>query len=186
MTDYSTSGLEEFGPEQHPGDPHATALSLHENRLCRVDVSGFPNLRRLSLHNNRLTDASPVCHLLRLTWLSLHYNRLRELPPAIGNLRELRRLSLHNNELQALPDEFRQLSRLQVLSLFRNDLDTIQDDLFDDFTACTLLALHQNPRLRKLPASLCRMPSLAEVWIGQTAIPPEAARCIPRRVTVNT
>ena len=170
---YDCRGLSHYDSSQDPAvDEDVRVLELHENVMVSVNIE--LNLTKLSLHNNRLsTVPACVCKLTGLIWLSLHYNQLTCLPEEIGDLKNLRRLSLHHNRLTALPASFKNLRNMQVLSLFRNDLSELDDDVFSDFTQCNKLALHQNPRLCRLPTSIALMTSLEDLWIGDTGIPSE-------------
>ena len=60
-----------------------------------------------------------------LDTLYLNHNKLKTLPPAIGQLRNLRHLDLSGNELTELPDEIGMLTNLQKLLIFDNNLHTL-------------------------------------------------------------
>lgn len=57
--------------------------------------------------------------------LYLNHNKLRVLPPAIGQLRKLNHLDLSGNELTDLPEEIGMLSSLKKLYLFDNNIRTL-------------------------------------------------------------
>ena len=86
--------------------------------------SGLTSLTQLSLHNNRLTDvpAKVFSGLSALKYLFLNNNRLTDLPAEVfSELPALIQLLIHNNELPALPTK-----------------------VFSGITAPTLLWLHGN------------------------------------------
>lgn len=57
--------------------------------------------------------------------LYLNSNKLKVLPPAIGQLRKLNHLDLSGNELTELPEELGMLSNLKKLLLFDNNIRTL-------------------------------------------------------------
>lgn len=57
--------------------------------------------------------------------LYLSHNKLKALPPAIGQLRKLTHLDLSGNDLTELPEEIGMLSKLQKLLLFDNNIRTL-------------------------------------------------------------
>lgn len=56
--------------------------------------------------------------------LYLNHNKLKELPPAIGQLRYLTHLDVSGNELTELPEEIGMLTKLKTLYLFDNNIRT--------------------------------------------------------------
>lgn len=57
--------------------------------------------------------------------LYLNHNKLKALPPAIGQLRKLTHLDLSGNDLTELPEEIGMLSSLKKLYLFDNNIRTL-------------------------------------------------------------
>ena len=57
--------------------------------------------------------------------LYLNHNKLKVLPPAIGQLRKLNHLDLSGNDLTELPEELGMLSNLKKLLLFDNNIRTL-------------------------------------------------------------
>lgn len=57
--------------------------------------------------------------------LYLNHNKLKALPPSIGQLRKLTHLDLSGNELTELPEEIGMLSSLKNLYLFDNNIRTL-------------------------------------------------------------
>ena len=59
--------------------------------------------------------------------LGLAQNRIRKIPPAIGNLINLVTLNLYDNEIAVLPKEIGNLVNLEELNLEDNMLKTLPD-----------------------------------------------------------
>lgn len=78
---------------------------------ARLDGGGF----------SRLPQSPPLWGLLApsLVSLSLNSNALLDLPPAVGDLQQLRRLSLEGNLFRELPPPVLQLHGLRELSAGR-------------------------------------------------------------------
>ncbi|XP_068249069.1 DISP complex protein LRCH3 isoform X4 [Palaemon carinicauda] len=84
--------------------------------------------------------------------LDASYNQLAHLPPALGELDNLRRLNLRRNLLQTLPPELCFL-RLVFLDLSGNRVTTLPTEL-RFMSSLVTLALDNNP-LQQPPANLC-------------------------------
>ncbi|CAE6436483.1 unnamed protein product [Rhizoctonia solani] len=121
-------------PLQSPESPSRSNIVSAAERSRRVFSqsrstsslfsSGSPSKPKqeiqLYLANNGITVLpSELFQLNNLTLLSLRGNKLRNLPPAIGNLKSLRSLNVANNELSTLPSELSYLN-LQTLLLDPN------------------------------------------------------------------
>ncbi|WP_457266306.1 NEL-type E3 ubiquitin ligase domain-containing protein [Pseudomonas sp. P5_C3] len=111
----------------------------------------FSHVGSLRLNNMNLT-ASPEGFLTRfrhLRWLDMSHNRLRDLPPAVGEMHAMTRLFLQKNQLQ---------------------LNTETARILFSRTTLRLLWLHDNPQLGVLPdfslISDIRTASLANTGIN--------------------
>lgn len=69
--------------------------------------------------------STSLFHYTFLEQLYLNHNKLKVLPPAIGQLRKLTHLDLSGNDLTDLPEEIGMLSSLKKLYLFDNNLRTL-------------------------------------------------------------
>ncbi|EPS33657.1 hypothetical protein PDE_08619 [Penicillium oxalicum 114-2] len=69
--------------------------------------------------------ASSLFNYTFLEKLYLNHNKLKVLPPAIGQLRKLTHLDLSGNELSELPEEIGMLTNLKKLYLFDNNIRTL-------------------------------------------------------------
>ncbi|CAE6403256.1 unnamed protein product [Rhizoctonia solani] len=127
-------GTTELPPVCSPASPSRSNIVSAAARSRRVFSqsrsnnslfsSGSPSKPKqeiqLYLANNGITVLpSELFQLNNLTLLSLRGNKLRSLPPAIGNLKSLRSLNIANNELATLPSELSHLN-LQTLLLDPN------------------------------------------------------------------
>jgi Leucine-rich repeat (LRR) protein len=80
-------------------------------------------------------------------------NMLNELPPTIGNLKQLGALLLDGNRLETLPAEVGELWSLRVLRLSRNRLTSITAAKLHAIPSLYMLTLDQNPLLAKKAAA---------------------------------
>ena len=69
-----------------------------------------------------------ICALLEL---DLSANKLREIPPELGLLHNLKFLDVSNNRLRVLPPELRRLGHLVSFCAHNNELDTLEPNLFE-------------------------------------------------------
>lgn len=102
-------------------------LELTKMGLLNLPVQffHFQKLTTLSLANNNLTIFPKVICTLPLSELDLSYNRLKELPEEICNLKNLKSLSVYTNLLVKLPQKIHQLIHLRLLDLAHNQLTTV-------------------------------------------------------------
>jgi Leucine-rich repeat (LRR) protein len=61
--------------------------------------------------------------------MSLRGNKLKKLPPEIGQLYNLQILILSNNKLKSLPSEIGKLKNLQELNLYKNKIITLPESI---------------------------------------------------------
>ncbi|OJJ74697.1 hypothetical protein ASPBRDRAFT_459230 [Aspergillus brasiliensis CBS 101740] len=69
--------------------------------------------------------ATSLFHYTFLEKLYLNHNKLKTLPPAIGQLRKLTHLDLSSNDISELPEEIGMLTSLKQLLLFDNNIRTL-------------------------------------------------------------
>lgn len=116
---------------------------------------------------------------------------IRKLPPALGQLRRLRRLDLKGNEIRTLPDEMAEMVGLKVLDLAGNALDHVPEcirgmqqleslvlhgnriqslpDWLGELSALQELAVGLNP-IKTFPDALCELPSLKELDLRECGL----------------
>lgn len=98
----------------------------------------------LNLSGKGLFELPPeIGQLKQLTRLSLKQNHLDALPPEIGQLENLRELWLDGNKLSTLPEEIGQLKQLRWLSLNDNQINELPESLAG-LEALDILELHGN------------------------------------------
>uniref|UniRef100_A0A1I7TS32 Disease resistance R13L4/SHOC-2-like LRR domain-containing protein n=1 Tax=Caenorhabditis tropicalis TaxID=1561998 RepID=A0A1I7TS32_9PELO len=61
--------------------------------------------------------------------LELSENKIREIPPFIGQFTQLKQLHLSNNCLESLPDEIGSMKKLEILNLAGNNLQSLPDTI---------------------------------------------------------
>ena len=120
------TGLAEF----HSENTALTAVLASFNRLGELprQLTSFgQTLKRLQLGSNGIAniDDEVLSALSSLTCLMLEANRLCELPPSIGKLRQLRELALYGNRLHEFPTELGQCASLTKLDAHHNCLETL-------------------------------------------------------------
>ena len=108
-----------------------TALDMSGQYLKILSRSLFSDAftftTKLYLNNNKLTNIPPLIGRLRnLVFLDLSLNQLTFLPPEMGMLVNLRDLLLFDNRLESLPFELGSLYQLGMLGIEGNPL---QEDL---------------------------------------------------------
>ena len=64
---------------------------------------------------NQISELPQELFQLPLTQLSIGYNKITEIPPQIGKLKQLQWLAIHNNPVTALPQELCGLQSLKLL-----------------------------------------------------------------------
>lgn len=90
----------------------------------------FPNLQWLDLSKNRLVDIPPNIGLLKnLKKLILFKNKIETLPPQIGELENLQELIINQNELLSLPEEIGNLKKLRYLDMWSNNITRLPSSI---------------------------------------------------------
>ena len=85
---------------------------------------------RLDLSKRKLKEVPPeVFQLTELRELNLGRNQLTEIPENIYKLSNLQRLYLNNNRLTALPQRIGTLKNLQLLDLDRNRIEALPPEI---------------------------------------------------------
>ncbi|VDO68986.1 unnamed protein product [Heligmosomoides polygyrus] len=100
--------------------------------------------------------------------LELSQNKIKELPPSIGEFTLLKQLHLSENALTAIPDEIGMLKNLEVLNLQSNKLSTLPDSLVG-CTSLKTLNISSNSFTR-FPVPVCHLMSLETLNLAQNAI----------------
>jgi hypothetical protein len=85
-------------------------------------ASSFRNLRQLEVGKNCVASFQNLEQLEKLEVLCVNENKVRDFPPEVCHLWNLRELNFCDNELKSLPDELSKLHKLKVLKLSKNQL----------------------------------------------------------------
>ncbi len=146
-----------------------------------VKKSGVQNLisKHLSLDelkklSTNLQFPETLEGLKNLEKLSLWNNRIEELPPQIGELKNLRELSVGfphkvgKGLLKKLPKEIRNLKKLEVLDLSANVIEEIPDEI-GELHNLKHLRLYSN-KLEKLPTTLSQLKKLNKLELTYNRI----------------
>lgn len=105
--------------------------------------------------------------------LQLRYKRLRQIPPKVFEMRNLRTLDLGRNFIDSIPPAIGSLTKLEVLDLRRNRIRTVPPEI-GLLTELRTLNLSRNPIL-DLPDEMSSLTKLEELilWCtGVIAFPP--------------
>lgn len=105
--------------------------------------------------------------------LRLRYKRLRQIPPKVFEMRNLRSLDMGRNFIDSIPPEIGTLTNLEVLDLRRNRIRIVPPEI-GRLTKLKTLNLSRNPIL-DLPDEMSSLTQLEELilWCtGVIAFPP--------------
>ncbi|MFA6118884.1 MAG: leucine-rich repeat domain-containing protein [Parachlamydiales bacterium] len=147
------------------------------------------SISRTVFFDHGLTELPPeIGQLKNLKKLLLDENELITLPPEIGRLKKLQRLSVCENRLTALPPEIGQLKNLKLLSLTKNKLITLPPEM-DQLKKLQRLRVPNNP-LTTIPPEICLLPDLECFEYSEETLktfPPELEkfRGVTRREEIN-
>ena len=97
--------------------------------------------------------------------LGLAQNRIRKIPPAIGNLTNLVTLNLYDNEIAVLPKEIGNLVNLEELNLEDNMLKTLPDEIGNLRSLENLYLTGNN--ISKLPKGFENLPDNIVITYGR-------------------
>lgn len=126
---FALSGYAQPSPDdQAPHKPLGPAQLSQEKWYESMEeaLAEPEKVYKLSLVGNKMKKLPPeIGQLVNLQVLNLSENKLKTLPEEIKSLRYLEVLSLYRNKLKYLPIEFRELSSLSALYLGRNKLTAI-------------------------------------------------------------
>lgn len=106
--------------------------------------------------------------MVQLEVLDLHNNSLKNIPPSLIKLTNLKTLNVNENHIQTLPDDIGDLTSLSTLELSRNELQLVPVSLLQ-CTLLTTLCLHSNA-LEVLPDSIGTLPLLTKLDISGNRI----------------
>lgn len=155
---------------QFPDSVYILDLSNQGLKRFPNELFIFPNLISLNLAENEIEfipdsiDRLQTLEELRLGWF-WGGNQISELPPSIGNLKNLKKLSLSNNKLKLIPNEIGKLNNLRELFIDFNELVVLPDQI-GNLRKLERLGLAGN-KLARLPSSLKNLKALKSLNLSQ-------------------
>jgi Leucine-rich repeat (LRR) protein len=116
--------------------------------------------------NNNYVSLLPLSlfALEMLETLDVSFNRMLQLPAAVGDLAHLKLLNLDGNLLGSLPDSIGYLLRLKLLSVSSNRVAEMPETL-PACTSLTCLRLNEN-LLKRLPSGIGMLPHLVRIEVS--------------------
>lgn len=127
---------------------------------------------RLDLSRQGLREVPPaVAQLTELRELRLRKNRLSTLPESLQSLKQLTFLDASSNRLAVFPSVCWAWPALRSLDLGDNEIEIIPEDI-DALQRLEILALWSNP-IERYPASLSDLPSLRKLDLLHNLLDPE-------------
>ncbi len=126
------------------------------------------SFQSLTLSNSRLKILpNAIGELKNLKRLRLPINELSTLPPSFINLHHLTELSLSFNQLILLPESFGQLHQLEALYLNKNQLTSLPES-FGKLTNLKILNISGN-QIRTVPKSFKQLRNLETLLIDRNS-----------------
>lgn len=159
-----SKGIEQSSVEESPGDGDEERNRVLNNGETRrqdwdaMDLSGqglralsitlfsdYLFLGKLFIDGNRLRQLNPAIGQLRnLTHLDASHNELVVIPEEIGMLVNLKSLLLFDNQINSLPYEIGHLHKLEVLGVEGNPLDEeMKEELYQNGTKALVTHLRE-------------------------------------------
>lgn len=118
------------------------------SRLTKLEINAHQSLEFIT----------HVCSLTALKELTI--KNLRTLPPAIGQLKNLKTLKIEESpQLKIIPDEIGQLKNLEFLTIFYTDIKKLPDSI-GQLAKLSSLSISLNVQLRELPDSINQLAQL--------------------------
>ena len=162
-------GLTSFPKELYGFKESLEIIDLSDNLLTELpeDLHVFSKLKIIFLSNNPfevLPEVLGKCSTLKmigakackihtipssslpksLKWLTLTDNKIKKIPSAIGDCKDLQKLILSGNEIEEIPAEIVSCEKLELIRLASNKLEEFPSVLFS-LPSLTWLAFSGNP-----------------------------------------
>ncbi|XP_064153259.1 erbin-like isoform X2 [Anguilla rostrata] len=169
--DYSHCSLEQVPKEIFSCEKTLEELYLDANQIEELPKHLFncQTLHRLSLPDNDLTGIPPaVGNLINLKELDVSKNSIQEFPENIKNCKALAIIEASVNPISKLPDGFTQLISLTQLYLNDAFLEFLPAS-FGRLTKLQILELREN-QLKALPKSMHKLTQLERLDLGSNEI----------------
>lgn len=126
-------------------DWHNMDLSGQGLRVLSAPIFGYHFLNQLYISSNKITQLPPdIGKLRQLRLLDASHNLLTELPPELGMCVYLKDLLLFDNQIQTLPNELGSLFKLEMLGIEGNPLDsTMKAEIMERGTKSLITLLRE-------------------------------------------
>jgi Leucine-rich repeat (LRR) protein len=144
------------------------------------------NQKDLDLTGRNIKELPPeIGQLKNLTGLYLSRNQLNSLPPEIGRLKSLKVLILFKNQLSELPMEIGQLANLRDLNLYDNNLSSLPAEI-GQLTELAELDLSDN-KLTDLPEKIGQLTNLKHLYLrnNKLSLLPSEIRKLMSLIVLN-
>lgn len=129
------------------------SVAARDNKETELNISAH--------HSTEFTRL--ICGLTKLKHLTV--TNLKELPPAIGQLTNLRSLDISSSDkLTRIPDEIGQLKKLKFLTIRGTAIKSLPDSI-GNLTQLLSLSISSNLQLEKTPAAIGRLTKLGSLYI---------------------
>ena len=114
--------------------PKISTLNISKNCFTEINesmVKSLPNLKELDAGNNKIAFITSKISLWKPTLrkLILCKNNIKEIPPEISQLENLKYLVLKENKIEYLPSEISELMNLKMLDVSDNKISSLPYDL---------------------------------------------------------
>lgn len=160
-TDSRYSGYKEY----------TTTTYLIERSTIPDSVFQMKNLQTLSIGGMECNDGAIIRYNFEGKLMDSCYT-LKEIPPAVGDLEELKLLALHANAIKEIPPFLKNLSALEVLSLGSNPIHSLPKEMeelknlkelyLQDCPLTSIAPVEKLPKLEKLLLQGCPIKKLPD------------------------
>lgn len=145
-------------------------LDVHSNQLTSLPQSmgRLANLKVINISGNFFTDLpQSVQNCGSLEELIADFNKLQRLPESLGfKLLNLQKLSVHSNKLCDLPFSISHMTCLRVLDVHMNKLRYLPEDI-EDLVSLQILDVSCNfDNFKALPDSICGLTALVALDVS--------------------
>jgi len=154
-----------------------TSLDLSSNKLSAItpaNFQGLSELKQLFLDQNLISNIAPHALLPmhdKLSTLSMSKNLLVNVPPEIGQLRQLQLLNLSYNSLSSIAGfPFANLANLKHIDVAGNKLSMLDRFTFDRMDKIVSLNLSHNQLQNLEPGSFDGVPNLQELSLDDNLL----------------
>lgn len=161
-------------PESVTSLVNLKTLDVHSNQLTSLphSMGRLSKLKILNISENFFEEL-PECvqNCGSMEELIVDFNKLQRLPDALGfKLVNLRKLSVHSNKLSNLPSSISHLISLRVLDIHRNKLTYLPEDIERLVNLQILIVSYNSDNFKALPDSICRLLALVELDVSYNQI----------------